>query len=82
MVLTVWGTLPWLRNAVPGLNARQEDQGKRRPGGADGRRFDWACVESTMRRYQPDPHADYVADSIATWAFSSRCSRLALRGPG
>jgi GTPase SAR1 family protein len=43
---------------------RREGQGKRRPIGAAGRRFDWAYVESAMRHYQPDPHADYVADSI------------------
>jgi hypothetical protein len=43
---------------------RQRRQDGSRPGRVHGRRFGWAYVESTMKRYQPDENADFVADSV------------------
>lgn len=43
---------------------RQRGQANHRPGRADRCKFDWAYVEATMRRYQPDKNPDYLADSI------------------
>jgi predicted kinase len=43
---------------------RQRGRDGSRRGREHGRRFDWAYVESAMKRYQPDENADYVADSV------------------